>query len=309
MHKTKSSKNALVPSHKFYILLVPLLLFVAVPVSGQLLSDKTGLLYRLDVEAGGHMFEVETISNFDINDYSIDGEQKRLTLDIYSGLEGNLGELIIPQDLLGGDLRVYLDDQELHSKIKSNERISFVTLNFTGSGNHRIDIFADNYLAMSEPVQSEPTLSEPVQSDPVQSDPVQSDPVQSDTSQQEDGGGCLIATAAFGSELAPQVQALREIRDGKILTTSIGAEFMTGFNHIYYIFSPHISDYQRENPIFRDAVRIAITPLVTSLEVMNIADSENEIFIYGVLVVMANVAMYVAAPVAVIFHLGRLITR
>ena len=299
MHKTKSSKNALVPSHKFYILLVPLLLFVAVPVSGQLLSDKTGLLYRLDVEAGGHMFEVETISNFDINDYSIDGEQKRLTLDIYSGLEGNLGELIIPQDLLGGDLRVYLDDQELHSKIKSNERISFVTLNFTGSGNHRIDIFADNYLAMSEPVQSEPTLSEPVQSDPVQSD----------TSQQEDGGGCLIATAAFGSELAPQVQALREIRDGKILTTSIGAEFMTGFNHIYYIFSPHISDYQRENPIFRDAVRIAITPLVTSLEVMNIADSENEIFIYGVLVVMANVAMYVAAPVAVIFHLGRLITR
>ena len=299
MHKTKSSKNALVPSHKFYILLVPLLLFVAVPVSGQLLSDKTGLLYRLDVEAGGHMFEVETISNFDINDYSIDGEQKRLTLDIYSGLEGNLGELIIPQDLLGGDLRVYLDDQELHSKIKSNERISFVTLNFTGSGNHRIDIFADNYLAMSEPVQSEPTLSEPVQSDPVQSD----------TSQQEDGGGCLIATAAFGSELAPQVQALREIRDGKILTTSIGAKFMTGFNHIYYIFSPHISDYQRENPIFRDAVRIAITPLVTSLEVMNIADSENEIFIYGVLVVMANVAMYVAAPVAVIFHLGRLITR
>ncbi|MCY4490205.1 MAG: peptidylprolyl isomerase [Thaumarchaeota archaeon] len=270
-----------------------MLLFVAVPVSGQLLSDKTGLLYRLDVEAGGHMFEVETISNFDINDYSVDGELKRLTLDIYSGLEGNLGELIIPQDLLGGDLRVYLDDQELHSKIKSNDRISFVTLNFTGSGNHRIDIFADSYLAMSEPIQSEP---------------VQSEPIQSDTSQLENGGGCLIATAAFGSELAPQVQALREIRDGKILTTSIGAEFMTGFNHIYYTFSPHVADYQRENPLFRDAVRIAITPLVISLEVMNIADSENEILIYGVLVMMANAIMYIAVPVAVMYHLRRLIT-
>ena len=289
MRKTKSSKNALVLSHKFNaLLLVSLLLFVAVPVSGQLLSDKTGLLYRLDVEAGGHMFEVETISNFDINDYSVDGEQKRLTLDIYSGLEGNLGELIIPQDLLGGDLRVYLDDQELHSKIKSNDRISFVTLNFTGSGNHRIDIFADSYLAMSEPVQSEP--------------------IQSDTPQLENGGGCLIATASYGSELAPQVQALREIRDDKILTTSIGAEFMTGFNHIYYIFSPHVADYQRENPLFRDAVRIAITPLVISLEVMNIADSENEILIYGVVVMMANVMMYIVAPVAVMYHLRRLIT-
>ena len=37
-----------------------------------------------------------------------------------------------------------------------------------------------------------------------------------------DGGGCLIATAAFGSEMAPQVQSLREVRDNIILETESG---------------------------------------------------------------------------------------
>jgi len=35
--------------------------------------------------------------------------------------------------------------------------------------------------------------------------------------QQQGGGGCLIATAAFGSEMAPQIQFLREIRDNTVL--------------------------------------------------------------------------------------------
>ena len=39
--------------------------------------------------------------------------------------------------------------------------------------------------------------------------------------QQQKGGGCLIATAAFGSEMAPQVQFLREIRDGNCVTNTI----------------------------------------------------------------------------------------
>src|SRR3989338_4423942 len=39
---------------------------------------------------------------------------------------------------------------------------------------------------------------------------------------EEEGGGCLIATATFGSELAPQVQFLREIRDNTVLSTASG---------------------------------------------------------------------------------------
>ena len=48
--------------------------------------------------------------------------------------------------------------------------------------------------------------------------------------QPKEGGGCLIATAAYGSEMAPQVQFLREIRDGKVMSTESGASFMAGFN-------------------------------------------------------------------------------
>ena len=65
-----------------------------------------------------------------------------------------------------------------------------------------------------------------------------------------EGGGCLIATAAYGSEMAPQVQLLREIRDNTVLQTQSGTSFMTAFNTFYYTFSPAIADYERENPVF-----------------------------------------------------------
>ena len=65
-------------------------------------------------------------------------------------------------------------------------------------------------------------------------------------SETESGGGCLIATATFGSEMAPQVQFLRELRDNTVLQTESGTSFMTGFNQFYYSFSPYIADYERE---------------------------------------------------------------
>jgi len=62
---------------------------------------------------------------------------------------------------------------------------------------------------------------------------------------QEEDGGCLIATAAYGTELAPQVQFLREIRDNELMNTSYGVSFMTGFNQFYYSFSPTIADWEK----------------------------------------------------------------
>jgi hypothetical protein len=56
-----------------------------------------------------------------------------------------------------------------------------------------------------------------------------------------EGGGCLIATATYGSEMAPQVQLLREIRDTQLMSTDSGVSFMSGFNSLYYSFSPHIA--------------------------------------------------------------------
>ena len=112
------------------------------------------------------------------------------------------------------------------------------------------------------------------------------------------GGGCLIATATYGSELAPQVQKLREIRDTKLLNSKVGSSFMKGFNEFYYSFSPAIADYERENPIFREGVNLAITPLIASLSILNVVDmdSELEVLGYGISLILLNIGMYVAVP-------------
>ena len=122
---------------------------------------------------------------------------------------------------------------------------------------------------------------------------------------QERGGGCLIATAAFGSEMAPQVQFLREIRDGKVMTTESGTAFMTGFNQFYYSFSPTVADYERENPIFKETVKLAITPLLSSLTLLNYVDvdTEQEILGYGIGIILLNIGMYFVAPAIIIIKL------
>ena len=117
-----------------------------------------------------------------------------------------------------------------------------------------------------------------------------------------DGGGCLIATAAFGSELSPQVQFLREIRDNTVLQTESGSAFMAGFNQFYYSFSPAIADYERENPTFKEAVKLTLTPLLTSLTLLHYADidSESEMLGYGIGVILLNIGMYFVAPAVLI---------
>ena len=121
------------------------------------------------------------------------------------------------------------------------------------------------------------------------------------------GGGCLIATATYGSELAPQVQQLRELRDNSLLQTSSGTSFMNTFNDVYYSFSPIIADYERENPMFREMVKIAITPMVSSLSILNYVDmdSEESVLGYGISLILLNVGMYFALPAIVIVGIKR----
>jgi hypothetical protein len=116
------------------------------------------------------------------------------------------------------------------------------------------------------------------------------------------GGGCLITTATYGSELAPQVQQLRELRDNSLLQTESGTSFMNTFNYFYYSFSPTIADYERENPIFREMVKIAIAPMISSLSILNYVDMDSEISVlgYGISLIILNVGMYFVAPGVVI---------
>jgi len=249
------------------------------PAFGQL-SDKTGLVNRLDVEVGGYTLEVKIVANFDVLDHEFDKDEKRLTIFISSGLENNLGEIIIPKILLDGNFTFYLNDIQFNPNIKSNDKISFITLNFTGSGNNKIDIIATETFTGVEEKPETTVIDESL----------------------TEGGGCLIATATYGTELAPQVQQLREIRDQKLMNTESGQSFLNSFNKFYYLFSPYIADYERENLLFREAVKITITPMISSLSILNYVDinSEAEVLGYGISLIVLNLAMYVGIPASVI---------
>ena len=123
----------------------------------------------------------------------------------------------------------------------------------------------------------------------------------------DEGGGCLIATAAFGSEMAPQVQQLRELRDNTIMSTKSGAAFMTGFNQFYYSISPSIADIERQNPLFKEVVKITITPMLVSLSLLNYAniDTEQEMLGYGMGIIMMNIGMYFIAPIMIVYKLRK----
>ena len=117
---------------------------------------------------------------------------------------------------------------------------------------------------------------------------------------EENGGGCLIATAAYGSELSPQVQLLREIRDNQLLNTESGSAFMNTFNDVYYSFSPAIADMQRESPLFKEVVKLGLTPMLSSLAIMENAESESEVISLGLSVIALNLGMYLGIPAIVI---------
>ncbi|MEO2200328.1 MAG: CFI-box-CTERM domain-containing protein, partial [Nitrosopumilus sp.] len=122
------------------------------------------------------------------------------------------------------------------------------------------------------------------------------EPVAAPQESSEEGGGCLIATAAYGSELAPQVQMLREIRDNQLMNTESGSAFMTTFNELYYSFSPTIADMERESPIFKEIVKAGLTPMISTLAIMESAETESEVLGLGLSVIALNLGMYIGLP-------------
>ncbi len=80
---------------------------------------------------------------------------------------------------------------------------------------------------------------------------------------------------------------------------------MGAFNDIYYSFSPLIADYERENPLFKEAVKIAITPMLSSLSLMESANSESEVISLGLSVIALNLGMYLGVPTIVVVGIKR----
>jgi len=77
---------------------------------------------------------------------------------------------------------------------------------------------------------------------------------------------CVIASAAYGSELAGPVQFLREFRNEEVLSTFAGSQFMKAFNMFYYSFSPAVASMILQSPVLAQVVRTLVYPLIGSLE-------------------------------------------
>ena len=142
----------------------------------------------------------------------------------------------------------------------------------------------------------EPAIVEEVVEEPAIVEEVVEEPATAPQESSEEGGGCLIATAAYGSELAPQVQMLREIRDNQLMNTESGSAFMTTFNEAYYSFSPYIADLERESPIFKEIVKAGLTPMLSTLSIMESAETESEVLGLGLSVIALNLGMYIGLP-------------
>jgi len=61
-----------------------------------------------------------------------------------------------------------------------------------------------------------------------------------------------------------------------------------------------VADYERENPYFKEAVKLAITPMISSLSLMENAESESEVLGIGISVIVLNLGMYLGVPAIVI---------
>lgn len=114
---------------------------------------------------------------------------------------------------------------------------------------------------------------------------------------------CVIATAAYGSNLAPQVQFLRNFRDDQIKSTAAGTSFIEAFNLLYYSFSPSVAEYERGQPWLQQTVRVAIIPLLSILQLSengySLLDGESGALVSG-LIASSLIGTVYFSPIAYI---------
>ena len=260
-------------------LIFVLSIVIILPAYGIDLSEleNVGLKNKYIIISDGNKFEIGVVVNFQIAAPIFSETDKSLTFNAETARDvGNESEFYTPRGLFVGPVMVLLDGQEVSPIINENDNIIYIGMTVDGKGKHVIEIIETKSIGM-------------------------------ESQEVSNGGGCLIATATFSSELAPQVQQLRELRDNIVLQTESGTSFMTGFNQFYYSFSPAIADYERENPVFKEAVKLTLTPLLTSLTLLQYADidSEYEMLGYGIGIIILNIGVYFVAPAVLIMKISK----
>ncbi len=152
----------------------------------------------------------------------------------------------------------WLDGQALQWRSDQNVIGSGRSVSVTGlsPGDHTITLTATDSKGAQGIASITIQVSSPVHSSATSST--------SETSSQI-GPRCIIATAAYGSELAAPVQFLRSFRDNEVQKTILGGYFMSAFNHWYYSWAPTIAQQIAPNENYKAATRVLISPLIGTL--------------------------------------------
>ncbi len=130
---------------KLLILLV--IISISIPLADAIqLSDKTGLRFTFPIKTDDHSFLVEATGNLDISNLDFDKDKKSLTLFVLSSIENNSLEISFSNDLIGGDYTILLDNNKFPAELQKGKNTTFVTIDFVGTGKHKIEIIGTTYL-------------------------------------------------------------------------------------------------------------------------------------------------------------------
>ena len=255
---------------------------------------------KFNVTFNEKSYSIDSKSSSTIESVDFVESEKSILIIVNEDSAEGFTELTFPTLLITSSYHVLLDNTTIFpTETKIGESIS---LNFKyTNGIHSIRIILD---ALTEDEQETETDSTSILLQDDKKDTTETKSEDKST----DGGGCLIATATYGNEMALEVQQLRELRDNQLLKTESGTSFINSFNDFYYSFSPIIADYERENPVFREMVKIAITPMITSLSILNYVDmdSEESVLGYGISLILLNLGMYLGIPAVVIIGIRKI---
>ena len=130
----------------FFILLLSMIITIPSALGLVLSEEGTGLKHTFIVPTGGYDFPVEATGNLDVTDLSFDKDMKTITMSITSSLDGNLMEILIPQNLINGEFTFFLDNVEVFPQVALLTDNAFITLEFEGEGMHTLDIIGTTYL-------------------------------------------------------------------------------------------------------------------------------------------------------------------
>ena len=133
------------------LLILLLIVSVVIPYADAVpLSDKTGLKFTFPVKTDDHSFTIEVTGNLDVTNLDFDKDEKSITFFVMSSLENNSLEISFPNKLIGGDYTILLDNDETIPEVQQGNDTTFVTMDFSGTGKHKIEIFGTTYLDFFE---------------------------------------------------------------------------------------------------------------------------------------------------------------